>query len=1241
MFLFVVATALALTANAADPLDTWTVRNPTPTPNDLRSVTTGNGLVVAVGTAGTIVTSADSGDTWTVQDSIPTDPSINFVGVAFGNGKFVALPESGSQQPIITSLNGTNWTTNSTFFAPVPTAFTAISFGGGTFVAVGYSGDTNLVYTSTDGVAWTRRSAGESNSVNAVTYAQNQFVAVGGTAFPTNRGFIITSPDGVTWTTRRSSVPALYSAVAGNATGFVAVGGRRTSRSANGTTWTDITDVGIGFASRNAVAASGSLFVAADTTRGISDSTAFNSSTDGAAWTVNGTLESISALTFANGRFYAVGTGNSPGYSPLGTRPALLFSDDGISWKRRSSGLKQGANGLKSPAINAAAFGNGRFVVMPIANFSNPTFTSTNGADWLGNPNAYIAGTANGVIFANGQFVAVGGDASVDYNFTATSADGTNWTTRLTGNRGPLSAVAFGNGLHVAVGRHPSNERPVFTSTDAALWNFQATGITNDLFGVAFGAGNFVAVGAAGTVARSADGSSWTTQSITSSNHLRGVGFAGGQFVAVGDWGAIFTSPNGATWTRRTSGTTLDLNVVTFFNGRYIAGGDAGKLLTSLDGIAWSAADSGTDLAILAMASGANRLLLVGSDSLLATSADGLTWIVRNLFPPVDALFREVVRVDDRIVALGSSQAFSATGRNWASLQTGGLVAGNGAVYTNGLLVAVGTEELGQATKISVSTNRGDTWTTTNLGTFGQLYGIVYANGQFVAVGDRSAGNAAIMTSTNGFTWTLRNSGAAFALWDIAYGNGLFVAVGASGGVRSTDGVTWTSTPGAAGETVTFGGGRFVKAGAGASVSIDGINWTGTLANTVSLENITHAFGTFVAVGPSGIYTSPDGTAWQNRLVRTLQKLNAVDFANDSFYVVGYSGTIYQSGYLTNTPATILQPPQSRTVVAGAATVLNANVTGRLPISFQWFKNGVPIPGGTDATLTIKPAAASDTGSYHVVAANEFGSQSSSPATLTIATIGVAVNPEYLYLFTGTTGSFTATVTGGTPTGYQWWLNSSPIAGGTNATLTFTNAQLANTLGLYSVTAFFPFGQSAATNSGSLQLVNSLDEIYLYYVNGFQSVPVGSTVEIAASLGGPTPLTYQWRKAGVIIAGATNALLVFTNAQTTNSADYSYSVTYTLGSITNLDASTLLVYSNAAPVLSRGQLLDANTLQLTFTGLVNRSYQIDYTTSLANPVVWSVYDAVSLTTNPLNYPISLSFLPPSPQYFFRVQILPP
>jgi hypothetical protein len=70
----------------ADPLDTWTWRNPLPTGDALNSVAYGSGLFVAVGDAATIVTSAE-GVNWTLRreggDNVLS-------GIAYGNGQFVA-----------------------------------------------------------------------------------------------------------------------------------------------------------------------------------------------------------------------------------------------------------------------------------------------------------------------------------------------------------------------------------------------------------------------------------------------------------------------------------------------------------------------------------------------------------------------------------------------------------------------------------------------------------------------------------------------------------------------------------------------------------------------------------------------------------------------------------------------------------------------------------------------------------------------------------------------------------------------------------------------------------------------------------------------------------------------------------------------------------------------------------------------------------------------------------------------
>jgi hypothetical protein len=53
-----------------------------------------------------------------------------------------------------------------------------------------------------------------------------------------------------------------------------------------------------------------------------------------------------------------------------------------------------------------------------------------------------------------------------------------------------------------------------------------------------------------------------------------------------------------------------------------------------------------------------------------------------------------------------------------------------------------------------------------------------------------------------------------------------------------------------------------------------------------------------------------------------------------------------------NAPAITTQPA-SQTVAQGANVVLSAGFTGQLPATFQWFKNGVAIPGANSASLTL------------------------------------------------------------------------------------------------------------------------------------------------------------------------------------------------------------------------------------------------------------------------------------------------
>ncbi len=60
---------------------------------------------------------------------------------------------------------------------------------------------------------------------------------------------------------------------------------------------------------------------------------------------------------------------------------------------------------------------------------------------------------------------------------------------------------------------------------------------------------------------------------------------------------------------------------------------------------------------------------------------------------------------------------------------------------------------------------------------------------------------------------------------------------------------------------------------------------------------------------------------------------------------------------------------------------------------------------------------------------------------------------------------------------------------------------------------------------------------------------VGDTVVLSVVAEGTAPLQYQWSKGDVVVAGATNAALVITDAQVTDSGLYSVSISNSVGSI--------------------------------------------------------------------------------------------
>ena len=93
---------------------------------------------------------------------------------------------------------------------------------------------------------------------------------------------------------------------------------------------------------------------------------------------------------------------------------------------------------------------------------------------------------------------------------------------------------------------------------------------------------------------------------------------------------------------------------------------------------------------------------------------------------------------------------------------------------------------------------------------------------------------------------------------------------------------------------------------------------------------------------------------------------------------------------MPNTPPTIITQPTSKSVRIGHSTSLSVVAYGSSPMSYQWQKEEVDIPGAISSTYSISSFAQSDAGNYRCVITNTFGTVTSETAELTIDTTNYA-----------------------------------------------------------------------------------------------------------------------------------------------------------------------------------------------------------------------------------------------------------
>jgi hypothetical protein len=255
--------------------------------------------------------------------------------------------------------------------------------------------------------------------------------------------------------------------------------------------------------------------------------------------------------------------------------------------------------------------------------------------------------------------------------------------------------------------------------------------------------------------------------------------------------------------------------------------------------------------------------------------------------------------------------------------------------------------------------------------------------------------------------------------------------------------------------------------------------------------------------------------------------------------------------YVTKRPQTISFNPASTSAVAGSSVVLNAVSSANLPVAFTLVSGAASLNGniltGSGGNVVVR---ASQAGNETIAAAE--------PVERTFSFIAGSLSPFITSppLDTTVTAGTSVTLRGtaiGTPAPtYQWQKDGISIPGATGASLTLSMTALSDT-GRYAITASNAVGVASASAVVTVHAAPTISTAPLdrtVFAGDGASFTVGVT-------GFPLP-TFQWRRNGATVSGATNATLSLASATATDAGRYDVVVTNPLGSVTSVPV-TLIV----------------------------------------------------------------------------------
>ncbi len=338
-------------------------------------------------------------------------------------------------------------------------------------------------------------------------------------------------------------------------------------------------------------------------------------------------------------------------------------------------------------------------------------------------------------------------------------------------------------------------------------------------------------------------------------------------------------------------------------------------------------------------------------------------------------------------------------------------------------------------------------------------------------------------------------------------------------------------------------------------------------------------------------------------------------------------GTIVSTNAVltVQSPPSISTQPAPRTVNQGTSTLFSVSASGSPTLAYQWQFGGINIAGATGSFYIVSNAQFSQAGAYQVVVTNNYGSVTSTVATLTVnAPPTITSQPQGENLTVGDTVSFSVTATGSTPLNCHWLLNNAALSdnariSGSQTTQLVINGVLTSDAGGYQAVIVNSFG---STNSTLAMLAVAKATPTLTWVAP-AAITYGtalSAIQLNATASQPGNFGYSPTIGSAPNAGTNLLSVVFTPSDT---ADYdsvtgSVNLTVSPAALTVAAADATRVYGQTNPVFTA-----------TITGALNGDVFTASASSSASPTnlpgTYPIVPSLSDTNHRLgNYSLTVS-----------------